>query len=194
MKTRWTLALVILLTALLLPLAAAAGRGSVPEAAESIIAQMDPQMLTRLAGVEGTRGDVSIAVTVPVNLTDFEASSPLARQMAEEIASALVNTGYRVQEIRKGREVVFRPDGEMLLTRKVDQLASTTVNSVAVLVGTYTVTSRSVRFNMRLIRTDSNEILSMGTATVPVTEELQPLLADLKGPRKVTPSVGTRLP
>jgi hypothetical protein len=89
---------------------------------------------------------------------------------------------------------VFRPDGEMLLTRKVDQLASTTVNSVAVLVGTYTVTSRSVRFNMRLIRTDSNEILSMGTATVPVTEELQPLLADLKGPRKVTPSVGTRLP
>ena len=192
MNTRWTLALVILLTALLLPLAAAAGRGSVPEAAESIIAQMDPQMLTRLAGVEGTRGDVSIAVTVPVNLTDFEASSPLARQMAEEIASALVNTGYRVQEIRKGREVVFRPDGEMLLTRKVDQLASTTVNSVAVLV--YTVTSRSVRFNMRLIGTDSNEILSMGTATVPVTEELQPLLADLKGPRKVTPSVGTRLP
>lgn len=191
---RWTLALVILLTALLLPLAAAAGRGSVPEAADSLLEQMDKEMLTRLAGVESTRGAVSIAVTVPVNLSDLEASSPLARQMAEELARAFVQTGYRVQEIRKGREVVFRPDGEMLLTRKVEQLASTTVNSVAVLVGTYTVTSRSVRFNMRLIHTATNEILAMGTATVPVTEELQPLLADLRGPRKVTPSVGTRLP
>lgn len=58
--------------------------------------------------------------------------------------------------------------GEFLLTRDVGKLGSPRdVNTHAVLTGTYTVTERSVRFNMRLIHTPTREVLAAGSGTVP---------------------------
>lgn len=189
------LAFFILMISLLLPLAAAA-QGSVPEAADVIAKELDRQIIERIPGGEQNRRNMTIAVTVPVSLGNLDASSPLARQMSEEISFRLIAAGYRVQEIRKGRDIVFRPEtGELLLTRQVEQLASTSVTSVGILAGTYTVTRDSVRFNVRIIHTAGNEIMAMGTATVPVTRELQPLVADAqRASTAVVPSVGTRLP
>ncbi len=46
---------------------------------------------------------------------------------------------------------------------------------------------------MRLIHTPSNEVLAMGTATVPVSEELRPLLVHATHTGPIRPSVGTSL-
>ncbi len=190
---RRTIVFIILAMSILLPLTAAADEGTVPRAASVITENIDRQLLRLIGSYPEGRSAVSIAVTVPVSLTDLDKSSPLGRQMAAEITTLLVEKGYFVDEMRKGKDIIMEENGgEMLLTRKLNRLSRRDVHTVAVLTGTYTITSESVRFNMQLLHTPSNQILASGAATVPVTAEVFPLLAD-RSRRAPAPSVMTRL-
>lgn len=185
--------LLILMLSVLLPFSAAAAPGVVPSAANTMATQLDTQIMRRINATKFGRDSVSIAITVPVNLSNLGQSSPLARQMAEEVTTILVTMGYDVEDMRKGRDITMREGvGEMLLTRDLGRLASRDVTSAAVLTGTYTITADAVRFNLRLLHTPSNQVLASATATVPVTSELFPLLAD-RGDGPPMPSVMTRL-
>ena len=184
---------ILMILTCLLPLTAAAAEGTVPKAATMMAQQMDSQIMRRVGTYPEGRACVSIVSTVPVFLGNLEQSSPLARQMAEEVMRCFVEAGYRVEEIRKGKEIVMTPRrGETILTRQTTQLADRDVSTVAVLAGTYTVTRDSVRFNLKLLHATSNEVLASSSATVPVTSELFPLLAD-RGGNNSMPSVFTRL-
>ena len=59
--------------------------------------------------------------------------------------------------------------------------------------GTYVVSGEQVRFSMSLIHTTSNEVLAKGTATVPITDDLLPLLEDQPAGSGKVPTVYTRL-
>ena len=202
--------LFLTLAVLLIPLAAAAGmttRGTVPIAADEMAAAIDKQILGYF-GVEQPglfsksdqkhhplkiRRALSISCTVAVDLNNLENSSPVGRQISEEMARWFVQAGYKVKEVRKGRDVhIDAQRGEMVLTRDVRKLLSTNVTTEAVLAGTYVVTPEQVRFAMRLLHVPSNDILAMATATVPITDDLKPLLHDMKE-GKVMPSIGTKL-
>ena len=208
--TRRLILLFLALAILLIPMAAAAAmttRGTVPLAADSMAEAIDKQILGHF-GVEQpglfSRSDqkhpplkirraLSISCTVAVDLNNLENSSPVGRQISEEMARWFVQAGYRVKEIRKGRDVHIDPQrGEMVLTRDVRKLLSTNVTTEAVLAGTYVVTPDQVRFSMRLLHVPSNDILGMATATVPITDDLKPLLHDMKEV-KIVPSIGTKL-
>jgi len=199
------------LVILLMPMAAAAGmatRGTVTIAADDMAEAMDRQILGHY-GVEppgllqfkeqkhhpyNIRKALSISCTVAVDLNTLESSSPVGRQISEEMARWFVQAGYRVREIRKGRDLyIDTKRGEMVLTRDVRKLLSTNVTTEAVLAGTYVVTPQQVRFSMRLLHAQTNDILAMATATVPITDDLKPLLHDMKE-SKVAPSIGTKLP
>lgn len=200
--------LIILMMSVLLPFTAAAESGgsetivssaeytrsgTVPKAALAMARQLDTQLQRRVNGTGFGPSSVSIAITVPVSLSNLGKSSALARQMAEEVTTLLVQQGYQVDDIRKGREIVMEEGvGEMLLTRDVSRLANRDVSTAAVLTGTYTVTADAVRFNLRLLHTPTNQVLASATSTVPVTTELFPLLAERSsGPPM--PTVMTRL-
>ena len=99
-----------------------------------------------------------------------------------------------------GRVVVGASFSESLMNiddvmhlRDVRQLASTSGTSQAILAGTYVTTSDQVRFSIRLIHTSSNEVLAMGTATVPITDDLRPLVREARPGDGLAPSVRTRL-
>ncbi|MEG2005093.1 MAG: FlgO family outer membrane protein, partial [Bilophila sp.] len=157
---RRILIFMVLIIACLLPLTAAA-RGTVPDAADQMATQMDQQIMRRVGTYPGGRANVTIATTVPVFLGDLDQSSPLARQMAEEVTRWFVTAGYRVDELRKGRDITMEPrTGEMILTRQLSRLESTQVHTVAILAGTYTITRDNVRFNLRLLHTPSNQVLA----------------------------------
>ncbi len=187
--------------------------GYTPSAADNIAQQIDAQVLQR-GGVfpvssdnseasammyeslsRKLRNSVTVMATVPVNINNLKVSCPLARQMMEEVARWMVQSGYRLQEIRKGRDIYFQQkQGEMLLTRDTSLLANRKVHSTAVLAGTYVVSPEQVRFSIRLIHTPTNEVIAMGTATVPITPDVYPLLVDEDtGATKLMPSVQTRL-
>ena len=197
------LIILLILAALLIPLTAAAG--SVPDAGISIAKQLDEQLMMRFAGKDTTmlkrdrealaRAHIMIMGTTPVNINNFDEASPLARQMTEEISRWLIDRGYRFQELRKGSYLRFdKLTGEFILTRDVKKLVTTTATGQAILAGTYVTSAKQVRFSMRLIHMASNEVLAMGTATVPITDDMRPLLRDRKGSGEgLVPTVRTRL-
>lgn len=199
------LAWIALAAALVLLAAPQAGasrsvEGTVPQAASAMGRQIDRQIVERLGQAEPPAIGVSLAVTVPVDVNDLEASNPLARQMAEELARWFVQAGYQVQEIRKGNVVLIEPgNGEMLLTRRDNLLDKKNVESAAIMAGTYSVTNKNVRFNIRVLHTTSQEVLGMSTVSVPLTAEVKSLLGNRSGGHAgafagIAPSVATTLP
>lgn len=196
------LVIILVLAALLFPLTAAAG--TVPSAADRIARQLDEQLMMRYASDDSdmskkqrqalARSQIMIMGTTPANINNLQAASPLARQMTEEISRWLVNAGYRYQELRKGSYIRFdRGTGELILTREVRKLTTTRGTGQAILAGTYVVSGEQVRFSMSLIHTTSNEVLAKGTATVPITDDLLPLLEDQPLGSGKVPTVYTRL-
>lgn len=192
----------------LFPLTAAAFfGGNVPSAADDITNQMDKQLMDRYAGRDPdmsksnreavARAGIMILGTSPANINDLTESSPLARQMMEEVSRGLMQKGYRFKELRTGSYIRFdKESGEFLLTRDVRKLESRTGVGQAVMAGTYVVSRTQVRFSIRLIHIPSNEVLAMGTATVPITDDIYPLLKDPYNPSRSgsgIPSSYTRL-
>ena len=184
---KYSSAAALLCLAMLLPLAAH-GK-TIPQLAAEMGAELDAQLgqITH---------KVTMIVTTPVNLRNLNESSGLGLQLSEEFAYYFVSSGYRVQEIRKGAGLLFdEVNGEMLLTRDPSFLANTDVDSAVVMVGTYVRTNRSVRVNIRLVHTPTNEVLAMSSGTIPLSSEVRSLLmtsTDLADMGHV-PSIGTKL-
>ncbi len=206
MKRLSLLIITLLFMTLLLPFTAAAWWpfsddeeegpviGTVPTAAWELSQAMNMQLARRFSQDQTAARNVTLIITTPVELRGLDSSSPLARQMSEEMAGWFAEAGYSIQEIRLAKSIIIRENtGEIVLTRDLALMASNKASSNAVLTGTYTVTPRNVRFNMQIIHTGTNSVLAKGSVTIPITQELRPLLADLTLSRTILPSAGTRL-
>lgn len=183
---------------LLVAFAFDASAATVPQAASAMGRELDRQVVERLGQADSPAQGVSLCITTPVDSNNLELSNPLARQVQEEVARWFVQAGYEVQEIRKGADLLFEPlSGEMLLTRKEDLLGTTIVGSTAIVAGTYTVTPKNVRFNIRLVRTADREVIAMSTMTIPIDGEISALLHGGNGffsGMPIDPTVVTLLP
>jgi hypothetical protein len=209
---RCILTTLVMFVCLLIPFAASAGtyedyiaakqkeaetsapvvRKNIPIVADTLAAQLDAQLRQKLDLDEGDVEGYGVIVTTPVALGDLEETSSLARQMSEEVSRWLVTSGYKVQEIRKGRSVLFEPrGGEFVLSRRTHVLANENVRATIIVAGTYTQTMNRVRFNMRFIHAPTNEVLAMATQTLPLNAEIRLLTVGSNEKRGVIPSVGT---
>ena len=197
--------LFILLLSLLVPAASTANTGptmTMAEAAAGMAQEMDAQLSLRFGQQQYAANGITVIVTTPVDINNFEESSVVARQMQESISHWLVQAGYSVQEVRRGKSLLFRQDtGELLLTRNRDLAAQKTVKSSITLVGTYTVTSKSIIFNIRMMQTGGSEVYAMSSMSIPVTGEIRAMLSQGGGSGGSTsvsymiePSVYSRLP
>lgn len=192
------LRLLVILLVLLSPLSAAAftsGTEHVARVADSISRSIDRQLSEMLEAEGFSPSSLRIALTVPVNLSNFEKSNALARQMSEDISRYLVQAGYRVVELRKGSDVEMIPrEGEFLLSRDTKRLERNTLNTELILTGTYTMTTEGVRFNIRLLHTATTDVVAMASGTVTIKDDLYPLLVEnALGNRALTPSVKVNL-
>lgn len=195
MTKRLTVFLACALLALLMAGRASAGQ-SLPGTAQSLAAQLDAQLCDRLELLEPPAKGTTLVVTTPVALDDLDQSSPVARLMAEELTAWFVAAGYRVQEIRRGKNILFAPGkGETLLTRDVQLLNDKFMHSAVILAGTYVLTSRSVRFSMRLLHAPTGEVLAMSNKTLDLTPETTELVGADKFEEltRLRPSVVTSL-
>ncbi len=199
-KKTFMLVLVLLLS-LLLPLAAAAVDWefflypSVPTAAKDIGSELDKQVEAKYIDEALPKSDFTIVCTVPVALEDFNESNLLSQQLTEEISTNLVEHGYKVNELRKGEILYIEPkNGEFLLTREYSKLAENETDSIDVLVGTYVITTKHIRYNMSLLHVPTNEVLAKAAATIAITEEIYPLIEKDGYNHELRPSVQTKLP
>lgn len=188
--------LIFIITVLLMSAAPAAANSVMSKAAATMGSEMDNQLADRFGQQEGVVNGISVIITTPVDLNNLEESNPVARQMQEELARWFIRAGYSVQEVRGGRALLMRPDtGELLLTRDRDLAASRNVKSALTMVATYSMTSRSIIFNVRLMQTGGNEVFAMSNITLPISGELRAMLGTNQSDTYlIEPSVFSRLP
>jgi hypothetical protein len=159
--------------------------------AREIARDLDAQIVPRM-GISGNRNAYYVAVTVPSNLHALENSSALSRVMAQEIASALSEIGYNVQEMRKSRDIVFdRAKGELYLTRNVNALARRDVSATLVVAGTYSAAPGGTRFSVECLDARNNNVVAMAARTVSAAPDQDTLFGGVAPGNGLTPSVVT---
>lgn len=167
-----------------------------PDLAATMAHELDAQLAQRMGQSEGPVRDVTLLITTPASLGNLEQTNALSRLVAEEMATWFVSMGYRVQEMRRARMVLFAPrKGELLLTREANLLSGKNIDAAVILAGTYTVTSKNIRFNMRLLHAASNDVLAMCSGTLAMTPEAREMLRGTPGLNYtgIEPRVSTRL-
>ncbi|GAB7080397.1 FlgO family outer membrane protein [Megalodesulfovibrio paquesii] len=195
MKSMLRLAVMLASLALFWALSAGtAGAGTLPALAHALADDLNFQLGEQI----GLSGEVSpghrLIITTPVNLNSLEISSPLARQLAEELATNFSKAGYVIQEIRRANTILFRPDqGEFLLTRRVGLVNERNIKGALIMAGTYVATSRHVRFTIKLMDAASLDVLAMSSLSLPVDQEAMELMDDGSGSPDMStaPSVRT---
>ncbi|MBF0480388.1 MAG: hypothetical protein HQK81_02525 [Desulfovibrionaceae bacterium] len=159
--------------------------------AKEIVRELDGQIAPRM-GIAGNRNAYNVAVTVPANLHSLDKSSALARVMAQEIASNLVALGYNVQEMRKGREILFdRTQGALYLTGNVRGLARPDVAATLVVVGSFSPAPGGTRFSIECLDARNNNTVAMASRTVSAGPGADDSFGGARPGNGLTPSVVT---
>ncbi|MEO5607262.1 MAG: FlgO family outer membrane protein [Polaromonas sp.] len=119
------------------------------QAINSLVTGID---LTTLAGAP-------VLVATVVNVNDLRRAAPLGRTLSEQYASFMVDKGFNVKELKLRGDVFVREEtGELLLSREVKDIARLH-NAALVLVGTYSNAAQLTYISLKVVRTDTGQIL-----------------------------------
>ena len=165
-----------------------------PQHARIMANELDMQLAARLGfNHTTTRGLQWVVVTTPSDLSNMGQATPLARAMAEELASAMNGKGYYVQEIRKTSEIIFdRSQGEFMLSRDVRALATKNFQSTLVMTGTYVPSPQGVRFNIEVVDARNNDVLAKTSSILPMSLPVAYLMeSSSPGRGAIRPTVAT---
>lgn len=106
----------------------------------------------------------TVVVTTFVDLGHLKGGSRFGRQVSERLVYTLHTMGYRVFELRMGKDVsVVENNGEFTLTRKLEEMAAP-YKPDAVLVGTFETAGSVITVQARLLDAVTSRIVSVATA------------------------------
>jgi len=118
-----------------------------------------------------------IIMTSVVNLDDLYETSGFGRTLTESLATRLFHHGFGIVEVRKSTELLIKNNtGELMLTRDA-RLIATEYPAAAVVVGTYSLTPKTVIVNVRLLDCVTQEIVSVAGIEIQRTQSINALLA-----------------
>lgn len=133
------------------------------DAISKLIAGLDPAVAS----------PVLVATVVDVN--DLRKASPLGRTLSEQYGSAMVSNGFNVKELKLRGDVFVREmTGELLLSREIKDIALLHSAST-VLVGTYSVASQFTFVSIKLVRTDTGQIVRAHDYALPNDQDIRRL-------------------
>jgi TolB-like protein len=116
-------------------------------------------------------------MTSVVNLDDLYETSGFGRTLTESLATRLFHHGFGIVEVRKSTELLIKNNtGELMLTRDA-RLIATEYPAAAVVVGTYSLTPKTVIVNVRLLDCVTQEIVSVAGIEIQRTQSINALLA-----------------
>lgn len=131
------------------------------EAAVNQFVSVNQGAITRLvAGVDlAALAGAPVLVATVVNVNDLRRAAPLGRTLSEQYASFMVASGFNVKELKLRGDVFVREEtGEMMLSREIKDIAK--IHSAAlVLVGTYSAAAQVTYISLKLVRTDTGQIV-----------------------------------
>ena len=108
-------------------------------------------------------GPGPVLVATVVNVNDMSHSAPLGRTLSEQYANAMAATGFDVKEIKLRSDLVIEPQsGETILSRRL-ALLKDMQPAQALLVGTLSMSQRTMYISARLVNPTTADVLSAGT-------------------------------
>ncbi|MDZ7817953.1 MAG: FlgO family outer membrane protein [Aliarcobacter sp.] len=122
-----------------------------------------------------------------VNLDKLKNKSQLGFLLSSMLKDRLVSLNIIVREVEFGREFEFGKSGFNLLTREKDKIVSDKVKSRYAVVGTYSITSRSLNVFIKMIDINTGYILSSSYARTDIDDEILGLEGENDPNRKKTP-------
>jgi hypothetical protein len=128
-----------------------------------------------LAGLPPAQVSPLLVATI-VDVNDLRVSSPLGRTLSEQYSSAAAAAGIDVREMKLRGDVFVREQtGELLLSREIKDIARVH-QATAVLVGTYSVAGQYVYVNVKLVRSETGQILRGYDYALPMDRDVQRLV------------------
>lgn len=184
----------LLLCLLMLPAPAASRTPppQYPEVAMALAADLDRQLVPRLGmyTANNSRGLYWLVITTPADLGDLTRADPMARLLGQELASAFVNLGYNVQDLRRASDIIMRrAQGEFALTRDSHALARRQATASLVVAATYTITPSEVRYCVEVLDARNNNVVAMSCRSLPMDGTVGALTQN--GGGVSTPTVST---
>lgn len=113
-----------------------------------------------------------ILVSDFVNLDNLKNKSQLGFLLSNILKDKLSSLSIIVKEIELGREFEFGLSGFNLLTREYDKMLSNKVQSRYAVVGTYSISNKSLNVFIKLIDIHTGNILSSAFARTDVDDEV----------------------
>lgn len=125
--------------------------------------------------LQALSGTPMLVATV-VNVNDLRKTAPLGRTLSEQYASYMVSRGLLVKELKlRGDVFVRETTGELLLSRELKDIAKVH-NAGVVLVGTYSAAANATYVSIKLVNTESGQILKGHDYALPNNSDVKLLL------------------
>ena len=116
-------------------------------------------------------------VATVVNVNDLRKTAPLGRTLSEQYASHLVSHGLLVKELKLRGDIFVREEtGELMLSRELKDIAKLHSAGV-VLVGTYSPAANATFVSLKLVMTDTGQIIRGHDYALPNNADVNKLLA-----------------
>lgn len=121
-----------------------------------------------------------VLVATVVNVNDLRRAAPLGRTLSEQYATQMVANGFNVKELKLRGDVFVREEtGELLLSREIKDIAHQH-NAGLVLVGTYSAAAQLTYVSLKLVRTDTGQIVRGYDYALPNDADINRLLQPTK--------------
>ncbi|MFY4785884.1 FlgO family outer membrane protein [Aliarcobacter butzleri] len=107
-----------------------------------------------------------------VNLDNLQNRSQLGFLLSNILKDKISSLNIIIREIELGKEFEFGPSGFNLLTREYGKILSNQVKSRYALVGTYSISNKSLNLFIKLIDINSGNILTSSFSRTDIDDEI----------------------
>lgn len=121
-----------------------------------------------------------ILVSDFVNINNLKNRSELGFLLSNMLKDKLSSKDIIIKEIELGKEFEYGQSGFNLLTRKQEDILNKNINNKYAVVGTYSITSKTLNIFIRLIDVNSGNILSSSYGRTAIDDEILGLEGLLK--------------
>lgn len=134
--------------------------------------------------------DEAVIVSDFVNLDKLKNRSKLGFLLSEQLKDSLSNKGVFVKAVELGKDFEYGKKGFNLLTREQNEISQKFIDNKYAVVGTYSITTKSLIVFVKLIDLKTGNILSSSSERSLIDEEILELeRVPSKGPSIVAPFV-----
>lgn len=142
------------------------GQNNFYDLVDSMVKDMAPKIKSQLSEID------VVLVSDFVNIDKLKNRSKLGFLLSDSLKSSLSDQDIIIKEVELRKHFQFGNRGLNVLSRKHDEIDKTEINARYAVVGTYSITTRSMILFIKFIDLDTGNILSSKTGKTKIDSEI----------------------